>query len=276
VPAGLAIERRTFAANRANGVVALEVAQRAGATKRLRVGESGSLRLRFPGHAGPVLEAVAINTAGGIAGGDRFTFDVTVGEAASLTMTSASAEKVYRALDEETAVAVALKVGPRGRLSWLPRETILFDGARLARTIDVDLADDASLLLVESVMFGRRDMGEAVATGRLADRWRLRRAGRLIYAESLALDGDMTTRLNRRAVASGGVAMATLLMTPMDDGVVNALRAAEGLRGETGVSSFNGLTVARFVAADGESLRHDLTVALRLALAGPLPRLWLN
>lgn len=276
MPAGLAIETRTFTANRANGVAALEVALRDGATRRLRVGESGSLRLRFPGHAGPDLEAVAINTAGGIAGGDRFAFDVTVGEAAALTLTSASAEKVYRSLGDDAEVAVTLKVGPRGRLSWLPRETILFDAARLARTIDVELAEDASLLLCESVMFGRRDMGEAVTAGSLSDRWRLRRAGRLIYAESLALDGDMTVRLNRKAVAAGGVALATLLVTPADDGFLDTLRAAEGLRGEMGVSSFNGLTVARFVAVDGDSLRHDLTVALRLARAGPLPRLWLN
>ena len=276
MPAGLAIESRTFAANRANGVAALEVALRAGATRRLRVGESGSLRLRFPSHAGPDLEAVAINTAGGIAGGDRFTFDVTVGEGASLTLTSASAEKVYRSLGDDAEVTVALNVGPRGRLSWLPRETILFDNARLARTIDVELAGDASLLLVESVMFGRRDMGETVRSGRISDRWRVRRAGRLVYAESLALDGDMTARLNRTAVASGGVATATLLVTPADDGFLDALRASEGLRGEMGASSFNGLTVARFVAPDGDSLRHDLTVALRLVLAGPLPRLWLN
>jgi urease accessory protein len=276
VPAGLAIERRTFAANRANGVAALEVALRDGVTRRVRVGESGSLRLRFPGHAGPILEAVAINTAGGIASGDRFTFDLTVGEAASLTLTSASAEKVYRSLGDDAEIAVTLKVESGGRLSWLPRETILFDGARLARTIDVELADDANLLLVESVMFGRRDMGEAVNAGRIFDRWRVRRAGRLIYAESLLLDDDMAARLHRRATAGGGVATATVLLTPANDGFLDALRAADGLHGETGVSSFNGLTVARFVAADGESLRHDLTVALRMALAGPLPRLWLN
>jgi urease accessory protein len=276
VPAGRAIERQTFAANRATGAVGLEVAVRDGATRRIRVGESGSLRLRCPGHAGPALEAVSINTAGGIAGGDRFTFDVTVGAGASLTLTSASAEKVYRSLGDDAEIAVTLAAAPRGRLVWMPRETILFDGARLSRTIEVDVAEDASLLFAEAVVFGRRDMGETVRAGRLSDRWRIRSAGRLVYAESLRLDGAIAARLDREAVAAGGAAMATLLMMPADEGFVTALRTIDGLRSEVGVSSFNGLTTARVVAADGESLRHDLTAALRLALSGPLPRLWLN
>jgi urease accessory protein len=276
VQAGRAIERQTFVANRATGAVGLEVAIRDGATRRIRVGESGSLRLRCPGPAGPVLEAVSINTAGGIAGGDRFRFDVKVGEGASLTLTSASAEKVYRSLGDDAEIAVRLDVGPRARLVWLPRETILFDAARLSRTIDVDVAADADLLFAEAVVFGRHDMGETVQGGRISDRWRVRHAGRLVYAESLRLDGEIAARLDRAAVAAGGAAMATLLLMPADDDVVAALRTIEGLRGEVGVSSFNGLTTARFVAADGESLRHDLTAALRLALAGPLPRLWLN
>jgi urease accessory protein len=276
VHAGVAGRNRTFAANRAAGTMALEVAVRDGATRRVRVAESGSLRVRFPGPAAATLDAVTINTAGGIAGGDRFAFGVKVGEGASLTVTSVSAEKVYRSLGDDAAMTVAMTVGSGGRLAWLPRETILFDGARLARSIDVDLADDARLVLAEAVVFGRRDMGETVAIGHLADRWRIRRGGRLIYAESLTLDGDIAARLARKAVADGGIALATLLVTPADDDVVASLRATEGLRGEVGASSFNGLTAVRFCAADGESLRHDLTAALRLSLGGPLPRLWLN
>lgn len=267
---------RIFAANRAAGAVALEVALRNGATRRVRVGESGSLRLRCPGRPGPTLEAVAINTAGGIAGGDRFTYDVKVGEAASLTLTSASAEKIYRSLGDDAVVTVSLAIAPRARLAWLPRETILFDGARLARTIDVELAADARLLFAEAVVFGRRDMGETVTGGRFGDRWRVRRGGRLVYAESLMLDGDIAARLARKAVADGGIALATLLLAPADDDFVAALRAADRLRGDVGASTVNGLTVVRFCAPDGDVLRHDLMAALPMALGGPLPRLWLN
>jgi urease accessory protein len=275
--AGEAGETAALAANRATGTVALEVGARAGRSHRTRVGESGSLRVRFPGEAGPTLEAVVINTAGGCTGGDRFAIDVTVGANASLLITTASAEKVYRSLGDDATLAVTLRVARGARMAWMPRETILFDRARLARTIDVDLADDAQLLLAEAMVFGRAGMGEAVETGRLSDRWRVRRGGRLVYAESIGMDGAVAAKLAKPAVAGGGIALATLLMAPADERFVAALRAsALDLRGEVGVSSWNGLTAARFCARDGESLRHDMILALGLALGGPLPRLWLN
>ena len=46
----------------------------------------------------------------------------------------------------------------------------------------------ASLLLAEAVVFGRSAMGETVADGAIADRWRIRRGGRLVFAESLRLE----------------------------------------------------------------------------------------
>ena len=38
-----------------------------------------------------------VNTAGGMAGGDRFDIEIAAGEGARLTLTTAAAEKVYRA-----------------------------------------------------------------------------------------------------------------------------------------------------------------------------------
>ena len=57
------------------------------------------MRLRFPNsEPGAPLEAVIINTAGGMTGGDRFDVDIKVGVGARLTVTTAAAEKVYRSL----------------------------------------------------------------------------------------------------------------------------------------------------------------------------------
>lgn len=264
-------------ANRAVGSLALEVGMRGGATRRTRVGESGSLRVRFPEEGGETLEAVMINTAGGSAGGDKFAVDVTVGKQASLIMTTASAEKVYRSLGEDAFLDVSLRVAEGGRLAWMPRETILFDRSRLARTIEVDLAEGAHLLLAEAVVFGRTSMGEKVEAGRFVDRWRVRRGGRLVYAESVGLEGAIAKKLAKPAVAGGSIGLATILIAPADEHFVAAIRkGVPQMHGEVGVSSWNGLTSARFCANDGESLRHDLMVALGIALGSPLPRLWLN
>jgi urease accessory protein len=268
---------RTFAANRAVGGIALAVRASAGATRRSRVREDGALRVRCPGPASGELEAVIVNTAGGVAGGDRFTLDVAVEPRARLVVTTAAAEKVYRTLAPEAAIDVKLTVGAAASLAWLPQETILFDRARLKRTIDIDLAEDARLVLAEAIVFGRAGMGETVDDSFLLDRWRLRRGGRLIHAEAMRLDGAVATRLARPAVAKGGIAVATVLVVPGDEGTAAVVRAlGDRLRGEVGVSAWNGLAVVRFCAADGEALRHDLVAVLAAVRGASLPRLWLN
>jgi urease accessory protein len=268
---------QTFADNRAIGHIEFEVAMRDGVTRRVRLREEGSLRLRCPGAPGRELEAVIVNTAGGVAGGDRFTLDVTVGEQARLVVTTAAAEKVYRALGPAAAIDVKLAVGAGGALAWLPQETILFDRSRLSRSIEIDLAEDARLLLAEAVVFGRAGMGETVTESTLRDRWRLRRSGRLIHAEALHLDDAVAEKLKQAAVARGGVALATVLVAPADDAISERVRAhGERYRGEVGISAWNGFAVARLCAADGAALRHDLMQVLTAVRETALPRLWSN
>lgn len=264
-----------FAANRANGHLALSVRQAGARSRRGSVHESGSLRLRFPNTDAATLEAVILNTAGGMTGGDRFSIDIDVEENARLLLTTTSAEKIYRSLQDDVTIDVRLKVGGGGHLAWLPQETILFDRARYSRRIDVDLAPDASLVLAEAVVFGRTAMGETVRQGYLADRWRVRRGGKLIFAENVRLDGDIDRKLAATAVAKGGMAVATILIAPGADSQAEAVRALNGLCGEAAISCWNGIAVARFCAPDGASLRHDICAALA-ALDVPLPRLWLN
>src|ERR1700685_2622606 len=176
------LRNEIFAGNRAVGRVAFTVAAGPGGSRRTRVHEAGSLRGRFPnGTSQDTLDAVVVNTAGGMAGGDRYSIDIAVGALARLTVTTAAAEKVYRSLGSDTEIGVKLDVGPGGLLTWLPQETILFDQVRLRRSIDVDLAGDARLLLAEAIVFGRSAMGESVVQGCLFDRWRGRGGGNAAF-----------------------------------------------------------------------------------------------
>jgi urease accessory protein len=268
---------RIFAANRAIGYVALNAKWAEGATRRGRVHEHGAWRVRCPGPPADELEAMIVNTAGGMAGGDRLELDFTVGPGARLLVTSAAAEKVYRTLGPETTIAAKLDVAAGGELAWVPQETILFDRALLRRTIEVDLAADARLLLAEAVIFGRSGMGECVAEGSWFERWRVRRGGTLLHAETVRLDGDVAAKLAQFAVTKGGVAVATVLLVPGDEATVTAARAAgQHCRGEVGASAWNGLAVVRLIAADGAALRHDLACILTTIRGARLPRLWLH
>jgi urease accessory protein len=278
--AGTPAQSEIFAGNRAISRIALSVAADADRSRRQRVHEEGALRVRFPNVSNrDALEAVIVNTAGGMAGGDRFDLDIAVGSGAKLTITTAAAEKIYRSLGPDTEIRVKLGIGSGGTLGWLPQETILFDQIRLRRSIEADLAPDASLLLAEGVVFGRSAMGETLAHGHFFDRWRVRRDGALIFAESLRLDDAIAEQLRQRAVAGGAVAIASasVLKIPGDEAAVAAVRAKEkDFAGEVGVSAWNGLALARLVAPDGAALHRDLIAVLTAFGNMPLPRLWLN
>jgi urease accessory protein len=266
-----------FAANRAIGNVTFEVRQTGGVTRRGNLHESGSLRVRFPSPEARGLSAVLVNTAGGIAGGDRFDIDIAAGEGTQLTVTTAAAEKVYRSHGPDAHLRIRLQVDAGAALTWLPQETILFDQAQMSRRFDIDLADTASMVLCETIVFGRAAMGERMRHGRLIDCWRLRRGGKLMFAETVRLDGDISGMLSRSAVACGGVAIGTALIVPGDEMVVERIRArAKSFGSEVGVSAWNGFAMVRVCAQDAARLRADMIAALGALDGVVLPRLWLN
>jgi len=131
------------------------VATAEGTTRLADLAESGGYRLRFPTTHARHLEAVQINTGGGVAGGDVVRFAAEVSPGADVVWSTQAAERIYRSSGLTSRIEVSLAVGGAARLDWLPQETILFSGARLARRIAADVAPDASLLLAETVVFGR-------------------------------------------------------------------------------------------------------------------------
>jgi urease accessory protein len=275
VSSASATVEKVFAANRSEGRVAFTAAVADGLTRRTRVAEEGALRVRFPAAGRGELEAVLVNTAGGMTGGDRFRIEAAAGPGAQVLIGTTAAEKVYRSLGPAATVDIRLSVAAGAALRWLPQETILFDRARLTRRIDVELDEGGTLVLAEAVVFGRSAMGEAVVHGELIDSWRVRLGGRLVFAESVRLSGDIASRLADPAVAAGGCAIATVLMVPGDERHVTAARA-QAFCGEVGTSCWNGIAVARFVARDGAVLRRDMTAVLAAFAAGSLPKLWIN
>jgi urease accessory protein len=251
-------------------------------TRRIKTREDGSLRVRFPGACAGAPEAVLINSAGGIAGGDRFGVDLELQAGAEIVVTTAAAEKVYRSLGPIAAFDLTATLADSAALTWLPRETILFDRARFGRAVDIALAPTATLLFAETIVFGRTAMGETVQEGFFADKWRVRRGGRLVFAENFRLDGPIADRLGEAAIAGGHAAIGTVLMAPANQAEVASVRAmAAQFRGEVGISAWSpspwgAIALARLAAADGALLRHDLVMVLSALRRHALPRIWLN
>src|SRR5262245_14381218 len=262
---------------RSQGSVRVDLVHRRGGTRLAVLEQSGAARLRFPKTApGEPCEAVLINTAGGLTGGDSLTIAARLGDGASAVLTTAAAEKIYRARADAAAIAVALSVAGNAKLAWLPQPTIVFDRARLERTTEVDLSGEASFLGLEMLIFGRAAMGETVREGSLRDAWRLRRQGVVVFAEALRLEGPIAEVLARPAVLDGAAATGLMLYAaPAAQERIEEARAILHNAGAVaGVSLVNGVLVARVVAPDGLSLKAKLAPLIEALHGQPLPRIW--
>jgi urease accessory protein len=174
--------------------------------------ERSPIRVMFPRNGHSVMEeAVLINTAGGIAGGDRLACDVRALANASIAVTSQAAEKVYRALSEPARIATKLEACEAAKLAWLPQETIVFNWARMIRETEVELSSGAEMLALEWLVLGRAAHGEEMIGGHIADSWRVKKDGRLIWADSFRVTDETFSHLHRKALLSNCKAIGTLI-----------------------------------------------------------------
>ena len=236
--------------------------------------EAGGYRMKFP--KGVMCEGVIINTGGGMAGGDSLSVEISLDVDAKAVVSTQSAEKIYRAQSEPSAASIQLSLSERSQLAWLPQETLLFSGAKLNRHFRADMASNATLSLFEGVIFGRGAMGERITEGAFRDSWRIRRDQKLVFADEVALEGDMAVRLDRPAIGAGARAVATFLhLAPDAEARLDEARAAlETSLCECGASAWNGMLVVRFAAVEPEMLRQSATRFLNQFRAVPVPRVW--
>ena len=262
---------------RARGIVNVSSACRDGATFRNHVHESGALRVRFPHEERPGLTGVVVNTGGGMTGGDAFSISASAGPGSVLTMTTSAAEKLYRSTGESAHLHVALSAQENSSLAWLPQEAILFDGARVKRNYEVDIAPGATAFLCDINCIGRSAMGEKVTDLKLQDQWRIRIGGQLVYADNMRIDGNAFQILARPSVADGANSFATLVFAGQDADSASAylralFSAREDVRGGAGL--YNGICVARLVAAELQNLRSTIVAASQHLCDAAMPRSW--
>lgn len=261
---------------------------------RARIGDlqqQGSAKVIVP-HIGAVPEVVFLNTSGGLTGGDTLAYTLRCGAGLRVVGTSQTAERAYRASAGTAQVQVHLDVGAQGWLDWLPQETILFNGASLARKTRIDLGRGAGCLVLEQVVLGRAAMGETVTQLAFQDRREIWREGRLLALEPLHMDSAALQA--GRAVLGGEVlggevlggadlggadlgnmrAFASMVMVggDLDLAALRAVLDEPGVR--AGASQLDGRLHLRMVARDGWPMRKQILRALEVLRRAPPPRVW--
>ncbi|MEL6587770.1 MAG: urease accessory protein UreD [Pseudomonadota bacterium] len=233
--------------------------------------QQGSAKAMLPRCDAPDPEVVFLNTAGGVTSGDRLDYGLTLGPGARATGATQTAERAYRAASPTPGVVTTqITLGTGAHLDWLPQDLIAFDGCHIRRQTEVDLAPDATLLMVDSLILGRAAHGEVVAHGRIDDIRTIRRGGRLLHQEHVALTPEALTAPE---ALEDHRAFATLVhVAPRAADMVTPLRAALGAEGH--VSALPGRIVARLAAPQAAPLRRALIRAILTLRQDPLPRVW--
>ena len=260
---------------RASGGVRVRFAANAGHTQAVERAESGGYRVRFP-RVAETCEAVLINTGGGMAGGDRMDVEVSLDAGAAAIVTTQAAEKIYGSQGALSEIEIDLRLASGSRLDWLPQEMILFCGSRWRRRLSAEIAADARLTIAESIVFGRVAMNEILDRGFCHDCWRIRRGGRLIFAEDMRLDGNPARLLSAKASGNGARALATILHVARDAErrLDEARDLLAGVASECGASAWNGMLLVRLLSRDAQALRADLVRVLEGFRRAPMPRSW--
>ena len=246
-----------------------------GQTRLQDLRQSGSLKLVFPHTHGNDAEAILVNTAGGITGGDRFTLDIHVRAAAKLSLTTQAAERAYRAQSGETgSVTTTLRVDDGGYLQWLPQELILYNQSALRRRLTISLGAQARLLMVEPVVMGRAAMPEVLDNIAFHDRIKITQDGKPIYIDGVDLCADAAAHLKHTAIANGAGAMASVVFVSPDAAAqLDTIRAL--LPATAGASMLaQDVLVIRHLATDSFELRRRLIPVLEHLSNHTLPTSW--
>ncbi|WP_174820537.1 urease accessory protein UreD [Ruegeria atlantica] len=238
--------------------------------------QSGSFKCLFPRTTTPDLDAVLLNTAGGVTGGDTFRFSGKATEGTALTLTTQACERAYKAQPEECGqITNHLTVETGARLNWLPQETILFNGCTLDRRLRIDLCPDAETLMVEPLVFGRAAMGETLTDIRLNDRIEIRREGVPVFLDAIRFSGDWHAHMSKPHTANGAGAMALIVFASRS--AAGQLDPVREMLPETAGATLirDDLLVIRVLAKSSFALRSALMPLLRRLNKDTLPRCWM-
>ena len=261
---------------RARGMLNISAVLGSGKQSQLKdLRQQGSYRAIFPRPIQGTLEAVIINTAGGITGGDKFAAQITANDHAKISVTTQAAERIYRTPDFTLgSMHTRLYAKPNAQLYWLPQETILFEGSRLYRRLEAEVAENSKFLMVEPLIFGREASGESLKSCHLDDSVCITTGKKPIYIDRIKLSGDITSILKRPAVANGGRAMASIIL--VDPRAKETLAGINALLHSSAGASLlaDNILVVRLLCADSFALRNALLPILKHLTHNAIPRNW--
>jgi urease accessory protein len=236
---------------------------------------------------GPGTCHVAIlHPPGGIAAGDRLALHATLAPGSRALLTTPGATKWYRSEGEWADQTVRFALQGDAVLEWLPRENIIFEGARISSGLDVTLAPAAQYFGWDILSFGRRASGESWQHGGLQLRSAIRRENRLLWSEIASVEAGDGFAQSTVGLAGFTVCGTFVAAGPsaaeLPAGLLTECRRLKpaGARARTGITCVPDVMIARYLGDSTEEAFdwfNDLWRVLRPGLtarAACAPRVW--
>lgn len=220
-----------------------------------------------------VCHAIVVHPPAGIAGGDELALEVETGKDTSVLLTTPGAGKWYRSAGPWAKQSLRFDV--QGTVEWLPRETIVFNGALASLECRIDLEKDAKYLGWEVLCLGRSGSGERFDKGQIRIDTRIAREGKLLWLERGRIEGGGRLMASPAGLAGHSV-FGTFVATvsEMDKDLLARCRES------VAVTLLPGLLIARYLGDSGEEAMQSFTrlwTLLRPSVAGReaiQPRIW--
>jgi urease accessory protein len=263
---------------RSHGAARLAFANRDNRNSIVERYASAPVRILTPSVQGGIPEAVLANTSGGIAGGDTSHIDILVAQNAQALVTGQAAEKIYRSIDMPASIRTVIKIEDGSTLEYLPQESILFDGAKLNRAVNISLGARSCLLLSEMFVLGRWAMNEDFTRGIFLDRWSIDVAGQPIWREGLRVEGGLSSLSSSLGFANAR-ALATIFYAGANAAEVLGL-ARDVIGPMGGATIVRGMLVVRMLGNEAGMLKQQLGEIISIIRAAALgrpaevPRVW--
>jgi urease accessory protein len=224
-----------------------------------------------------------LHPPGGVVAGDRLCVRVSLGNESQALLTTPGATKWYRSEGAWATQRLHFSVADGASLEWLPRENIVFDGARVSLHLDVDLSEGARYCGWDIVSFGRRASGERWRRGKLHMHAHIRCADRVLWSELANVDAQ-----SGFAGSPVGLAGFTVCGTLVMAGPEISAASLAGCRGvkppaadsRVGVTHVPRVLIARYLGDSSEDAFQwfaDLWMVLREEASGKAahrPRVW--
>lgn len=241
---------------------------------------TGPLTVQRPFYPeGDVCHVYLLHPPGGIVGGDNLTIGINAETGSHALITTPAAGKFYRSDGLWASQKVNIDITEDAVVEWLPQETIIYQGAQLKSTININLANSARFIGWEILSLGRPASGEGFDYGAVDLNWQIHCEQRPLFLERLRLD---TEAFAARWGLQGFSACGTFFAKTANKQTLAAVQKLVGNEPYRGVTLIDDILICRALDARSDRLRtffEQVWTAIRPEVVqrqSRIPRIWLT